>query len=582
MSEENIIASELFIKIDGSPVQRPVMEMVQCVTVDQHSHLPHMFTIELFDPDLGFLDKGPFDLTKSIKIEAEVPSTSTKITLIEGEVTALEPQFREGMIGILVVRGYDKSHRLFRETKSQAFLNKKDSDLASQIASSAGLSAQVDATSTVYDHIFQDNQTDLAFLMQRAWRIGYECFVADGKLYFRKPPASATTVTLNWGEDLVSFSPRMTLAEQVDEVMVKGWDPEKQQAIVGQAQAGKLYPKISESKDGKRWASTFGTGKLIYVNQPVVTQAEANLMAQARLDEASGTFVEAEGEAYRRPDIKAGNMVKLEKVGERLSGTYLVTQAKHHYDVNGYWTTFTVRGSRTGLLQEQLTHQSPVQQWPGVVTAVVTNTDDPNDWGRVKVKFPWMTEDAESDWARLTGVGAGPEAGLLAVPEVGDEVLVAFEHADFNRPFVLGGLWNGKHAIPPEGAGAASGEKPLVRTWHSRTGHYMAMFDNADEKVEVITAGGHQILLDDANKKVEILTSGGHKITMDDQGKKLELVSSGGHKVTMDDNGRKLSVESTGDLEVKAGMNMKLQAGMNLDIQATAQVNIKGAMVNIN
>ena len=103
-----------------------------------------------------------------------------------------------------------------------------------------------------------------------------------------------------------------------------------------------------------------------------------------------------------------------------------------------------------------------------MVTAIVTNTDDPNDWGRVKVKFPWMTDDAESDWARVAGIGAGPEAGFFVMPDVDDEVLVTFAHGDFSQPFVLGGLWNGQNNPPPEAAGAASGEKPLVRTWHSR------------------------------------------------------------------------------------------------------------------
>lgn len=578
----NVFASSIVIVVNGSPLQANVMEMLEYVEVDQHSHLPGMFTIRLFDPSLELLDGGPFDLTKEVEIKAKHPESNTMYSWIKGEITSLEPEFSEGMIAHLVVRGYDKSHRLFRETRSQSYLNVKDSDLASQFAGSAGLSAQVEATTTVYDHIYQDNQSDLAFLMQRAWRIGYECFVSEGKLYFRKPLNSGSGSTLRWGETLVSFLPRMTLAEQVDEVTVKGWDVERQQAIVGQASRGNLYPQNGEAKNGGSWAGTFGTGKMVLVNHPVVSQAEANLLAQARLDELSGAFIEAEGEAYRSPDIQAGKLVKLEKLGSRFSGSYLVTQARHRFDKNGYWTTFTVRGSRTGMVQEQLNSQDSVQRWPGVVTAVVTNTDDPNDWGRVKVKFPWMTDDAETFWARVASPGAGPEAGLFMVPEVGDEVLVAFEHGDFNRPFVLGGLWNGQNAIPPEGKGASSGEKPLVRSWHSRTGHYMAMYDNTDNKVEIITVSGHTILMDDANKKVEILTSGGHKVTMDDQGKKLELASSGGHKVTMDDNGRKLTVSSTGDMEVKAGMNLKLQSSMNLDVQAGGILTLKGSLVKIN
>ena len=153
------------------------------------------------------LDEGPFDLTKTIEIKAS-DANDEKISLIKGEITALEPSFQEGMLAQLVVRGYDKSHRLYRETRSQAYLNKKDFDLASEIAQNAGLQAQVDTTSTVYDHIFQHNQTDLEFLMERAWRIGYECFVSDGKLHFRKPPSGSAALKLTWGQELLSFQPR--------------------------------------------------------------------------------------------------------------------------------------------------------------------------------------------------------------------------------------------------------------------------------------------------------------------------------------------------------------------------------------
>lgn len=562
MANENPLTSQLYLQLNGSEVQQPVMANVAEVVVDQHSHLPDMFTIRLHDPELELLDNGPFDLTKEVEITAETAG-GDKATLMKGEITALEPIFEEGMTAELVVRGYDKSHRLYRQTKSRAFLNKKDSDLANEIARALGLQAEVDTTSTVYDHIYQHNQSDLAFLMQRAWRIGYECFVADGKLVFRQPPSGNGGVTLTWGDDLLSFFPRMTLAEQVDEVIVKGWDVEKQTAIVGQASNGRLYPQIEESKNGADWSSTFGSGKLVIVDQPVVSQAEADALAAARLDEISGAFVAAEGTAFRRPDIRAGQMVKLEALGQRFSGTYLVTNATHIYTAEGLKTTFTVRGTRTGSLAEQVTQKRPLQRWPGVMTAVVTNTDDPQDWGRVKVKFPWMSDDAESDWARVAGPGAGPEAGTFIMPEVDDEVLVAFEHGDFSRPVVLGGLWNGQHKVPPAAAGAASGEKPLVRTWHSRSGHAITLYDNADKKVEVTTASGHKVVLDDANTKIEIS-------------------SKGGLTITLDDGSSKIAVESGNEIEVKASGNMKLEAGGNMDIKASGQVNVQGAMINLN
>jgi phage protein D len=581
MPADNVHSTGIEIKVQGTAVAPAVLHALLEAVVDQHTHLPHMFTLRLHDPDLELTNSGPFDLAKEVEISIIDPDGPT-VQLIKGEITALEPEFQQGMVTALIVRGYDKSHRLFRETKSQAFLNIKDSDLASQIAGNAGLSTAISATNTVYDHIYQDNQSDLAFLMQRAWRIGYECFVDDGKLYFRKPPTSGEKVTLVWGIDLASFYPVMTLAGQVDEVVVRGWDVDKQQAVVGQAKQGALYPKTGESKDGAKWAQTFGTGKRVVVDIPVANQAEANVLAQARLDEISGLFVEAEGEVVGRPEIRAGKFVEIEGVGSRFSGTYMVTESRHRYDSHGLTTTFAVRGTRTGTLTEQLARQEPLRRWMGVVTAVVTNSDDPNDWGRVKLKYPWMADDAESDWARVIGPGGGPKAGMVMIPDVNDEVLVAFEHGDFNRPFVIGGLWNGQHALPPAPLAAAAGEKPMARVWQSRTGHYVVMHDDDDNKVEMATAAGHVVLLDDKNKKMEITTSGGHKVTLDDQGKKLEIVSGGGHKVTLDDNGRKIIIESGGQLEIKSSTGLKIESGGTMDIKATGSLSLKGAVVKIN
>jgi phage protein D/phage baseplate assembly protein gpV len=563
------LVSLCVVTVDGVTLSRLVMDRLLDMVVDQHSHLPDMFTIRLRDPEMELVDKGPFDLTKKVRIDAATRD-GDMVTLMEGEITALEPSFGEGMVAELVVAGYDVSHRLYREKKSRAHTNKKDSDLASEIARSAGLKAQVEPTPTVYEHIFQHNQSDLAFLMQRAWRIGYECFVREGMLSFRPPLANGEGIGLMWGDDLLTFRPRMTLAEQVDEVVVKGWDAETQTAVVGRAQKGHLFPEIGEGKDGPAWAGAFGAGRQVIVDVPVVSQAEADLLAAARLDEISGAFVEAEGRAFRRPDIQVGRTVKLDNLGERFSGTYLVTSARHLYSADGLTTTFNVRGLRTGLLAEQWAHSLSPARWPGVVTAVVTNTDDPKDWGRVKLKFPWMTEDAESDWARVLGAGAGPEAGLYVMPEVGDEVLVAFAHGDFGQPFVLGGLWNGKCALPPEAAAAAAGEKPLVRTWHSRTGHRLAMYDDAEDRIELVTAGGHQLILDDANGTITLTSKDGQAVTLEDGGRKITLKSGG-----------KLEIASNGDLAIHTDANLSLKAAQ-LTLEGTAQATLKAPTVSID
>lgn len=587
---KQILATQIFVSVDGQELQASLSSAIQSVVVDQHVHLPSSFTITLSDSrTLEVLDSSPLNLTKKVKIEAN-NEDGTKYKLIEGEITALEPEFNDGMNARLKVRGYDKSHQMFRELKSTAHLNKKDSDLAREFAGSAGLSAEVSDTPIVYEHIYQDNQSDLAFLTQRAWRIGYECYVEDEKLIFRPPKEASDTLEITWGFELQTFYPRVTLAEQVDEVVVRGWDVAEQTPIIGRASGGSgtLYPKIPEP-NGSQQASKFGSGKLIVLDQSVENQSEADVLAQARLDEVSGAFVQAEGSAFRRPDIKAGRLIDIKALGKRLSGTYQITRARHTYSQTGLRTNFSVTGARAGTLAAGTSaSRREVNHWPGLVTAKVTNVNDEKKWGCVKVKYPWMTEDAESNWVRIVSAGAGPEAGAYMIPDVDDEVIIGFEHGDINRPLILGGVWNGQHDLPPEAG--TDGEQPKTRIWQSRAGHKISLFETQEkQKIELVTEKEHTVTMDDKEKRIVVTSTDGHEVVIDDKEKRITVTSSGGHEIVLDDQARKISVSSTGDIEieaeksisVKAGVDMKLEAKM-IDISATGPVNIKGKPVNIN
>jgi phage protein D/phage baseplate assembly protein gpV len=553
------LASQVSIKISGNDVQPDVMGKLVSLIIDQHTHIPDMFTLRFNDPGLQLMDNGPFALASEIEISAEKQG-GDKVLLLKGELTAIEPEFREGMIAELVLRGFNRLHRLFREKITKAYVNVKDSDLAEQIARDASLETQIDTTNTVYDHVYQDNLSNLEFLMKRAWRIGYECFIQENTLYFRKPPEGSAQITLTWGGDLSNFRPRMNLAEQVDEVLVKGWDIDKQEPIVGRAQTGNLYPKLEENSNGATSAQSFGPGKLVIVNQNVISQAEADALAAARLNEISGAFVEAEGIVLRRPDIRAGQIVKLEALGKRFSGEYLVTRTTHMYSPEGLKTIFSVSGTRSGLLSEQIGAQKSAPRWFGALPALVTNTDDPQKWGRVKLKYPWLADDVESDWARVMGFGAGPNAGLCVIPNIGDEVLVIFAHGDINQPYVLGSVWNGQSDLPEQTRNAPSGEMPQVQTWRTRDGHSFVFYENADKKIEIKTIDGRKIELSDKDKKITIQTDNA--------------------KIIVEDN--KISIQSSTEIKIKAETNLKLEASGNVDIQAGGQVSIKGAIINLN
>ncbi len=200
----------------------------------------------------------------------------------------------------------------------------------------------------------------------------------------------------------------------------------------------------------------------------------------------------------------------------------------------------------------------------GVVIAVVTQNKDPDKQGRVKLKFPWLSDTVESDWARVAAPGAGAQRGLAALPEVDDEVLVAFEHGLFDRPYVLGGLWNGTDK-PPEGLTDKVGQVRMLRTAKGNR-ILLADTDNA-EKVEIVTAKGKSVITLDDKGTITIRAEGD-----------LVIESTQG---TVKISGQKVEISARTDIEVKAGNDLK-QSGIQTEVQGQAQLTLKGGMVKIN
>ena len=194
----------------------------------------------------------------------------------------------------------------------------------------------------------------------------------------------------------------------------------------------------------------------------------------------------------------------------------------------------------------------------GLVVGVVTNNQDPDSLGRVKVRFPWLSASEESHWARIAVPMGGNDRGTYFLPEVDDEVLVAFEHGDLRFPYVLGALWNGKDAPP-----ATNGDgKNNLRLIKSRSGHLIKLNDeDGKETIEVVDKSGkNSIVIDTAKNTLTITTD-----------KDITLAATQG---TIKLEAQKIQIKSSADT--------KIEAGTGMDVKASATLNIKGATVNLN
>ena len=192
----------------------------------------------------------------------------------------------------------------------------------------------------------------------------------------------------------------------------------------------------------------------------------------------------------------------------------------------------------------------------GVAIAIVTQNNDEEKQCRVKVRFPWHDQPRESYWARLATPMAGDDRGLVLIPEVGDEVLVAFEREDLRFPYILGGLWNGQDK-PPIANDDGENDKRILQ---SRKKHYLLFNDGATGVVEL------------KHEK-------GRKITLDDNGFAVE--DEKGNVVKVDSNSSAMTIEAKGQLSIKAA-SLSIDATGSLELKASGTVTIRGGLVNIN
>lgn len=194
----------------------------------------------------------------------------------------------------------------------------------------------------------------------------------------------------------------------------------------------------------------------------------------------------------------------------------------------------------------------------GVAIGIVTNNKDPEGLGRVKTSLPWMDSNVESDWARVVTPMAGAGRGVYFLPEVNDEVLVAFEHGNPDMPYVLGGLWNGKDKPPA----ANSDGKNDVRVIRSRGGSVIRLTDaDQDARIEIADSTGKNTMVIRAKDNSVTITAAG-TVTIDAGNGKLKLSGS--------------------SVEITAASTMKIEAGQAMDVKATGPLTVKGSVVNIN
>jgi uncharacterized protein involved in type VI secretion and phage assembly len=290
-------------------------------------------------------------------------------------------------------------------------------------------------------------------------------------------------------------------------------------------------------------------------------------------------------------------------MGSPFDGKYTLSAVRHDFAADtGYVSSFTVAGASERSLFGAVTGATinGHRGQHGVMQAIVTDIKDPENLGRVKIKLPMYSDTYQSGWARVVALGAGQNRGTYLLPEVGDEVLVAFENGETDQPYVLGGLYNGKDKPEGDQVGNPDG-KVQKRVFLSRTGMRFEYIEKPDaEELVISTSSGAQKIrmVQKSQALIEILSEGPLTVVAKQdvtvESKKNVAVTTSAGNVSV--KGVDVSVEGTKSLTLKApqvtvqgtattdikGAQVKVAADAQVEVSGNAMATIRGALVKIN
>jgi phage protein D len=554
--------------------------------------------------DLGTGMPGAFQLTfrdkmvrtvlddLSIKIGTKVvlapvaDGQGAQDPLLTGEVTGLEADY-DGTGTFTVVRGYDLGHRLLRRRRVAGYTKMSASAIVRDLVADSGIPiGKIQPTRPDYDFIAQDNVTDWDFIARLADENDKLMYLdSDGKFQFISrelaalaPPEGTdgdkSQFVLQGGDDIRHIRAAVTSVDQVRKVEARGWDVRAKRAVSAKENAT-TNSGVDIGETPGKVAAKFSNANLVETNIPYDDDAQVKRAAKSLADDVTSAFAELEVQVLGNPKLRPDVAILLEDVGKPFEGKYTVTGVRHTFD-NGdaYRTRVTVSGRQSRSLYGLASGGSTTApRLPSVANAVVTDVNDPQRLGRVKLQFPWLDPDYVSDWTRTVQFG-GVDGGSIMPLDVKDEVLVAFDRGALDHPFVLGGLYNGKDRFRPDPI-------PLHDKLSGKANRHSLAdreFNRVDLRSEQTGQRRRGVRISTGNDRLVInLDRTKTEITVDSKGS----VSIKGSRSVSVEAGTDLSLSAKGAVKVKAGGEINLDAGGALILNSGADLTATSTAVTV-
>jgi Rhs element Vgr protein len=559
--EASVFADAADIKLTIGGEKIDYQEKILEVTLEQSVYSHHVARV-LIQEDLMGEEDYVLDASKkysdllgksfSMKIEADIANEQHRVEMtFNGIIGNIEFKNSIDGLNIITIIAYSPSILMDGVPKNATYFDKSASDIIGSLLGKYPITkGKQDTTPDTMKYCVQYRESDYDFIMRLAsnaglfsYYTGQEFNVAKAdsdktiELYF---PHTLGWFTLNLGAKPYEYNTAVYNYAQMKNYVQDSKSISQQASL---SDSSKLAAKVSKD--------LYSDSKFVQHPSTVEDAQSLDKLLSLKRSQAMGRLITAKGQSGN-PTVVPGVSIKIDHMGH-LNGNYWVTYVKHIYRRGALYNIFE-------CLPVDLAFPRPKSARPSITnvqTAVVVDNNDPDQLGRVKVKFPWLETD-ETPWVRFLTPHAGAERGWYTLPEIDDEVLVGYEQGSPDLPIALGALYN-KGNLPP---GEVINDKNDVKAFITKSGNKIVFTDeDGKEKIEIVAKDGKNLIT---------MQTGG-PTTIESEGA-INIKGGGDLKI----EAAKITLESQGDVNIKANGNAKLEAMANVDVKATAQLQLQG------
>lgn len=460
---------EMRIEVAGVPLPQARMAALVDLVVRQKASAPSQCILSFLDAD------GSLGAQAAIRPGDSLDVFISDRLLFTGEATGIACIYSAAGEPKVEVRGYDRLHRLRKSQPVRAHVQVTTAELARELVSEAGFSLRASHDGPLLS-TFQHRQSDFELLLDVARRAGLYFFARQDEVaLFSGAGNGEAAVPLRLGNSLLEARVDLNGDPACSSVSVAGWSPLR--AVVHSATVSGA--RVPHRGFGQLDVGAVGGEHEAHIADQVLdSDTAAEALAQSVMDRRGAAIATLWGVAEGRPELMPGALIEVQGLPPHLADRYVLTSAVHSVTrQSGY----TVEVDTSPPLPQPQRHEATA------TLGHVSRVDDPDHFGRVRVTLPSLG-DLETDWLQVVVPAAGPDKGLISLPDVEDKVLVLFLGGEPTQGLVLGGLYGQEK---PYDAGVDSGRTSRF-SFRTGKGQYIRL-DQGEDAITVENAEGARL-----------------------------------------------------------------------------------------